>query len=104
MFVADRLSLILKEDLINTSTADSITDDSSTDGSNIADFAIAPDEHLNVLYSTVLEHSARKYPPNIRKALYKGMRKTLRGIILLFSPLSAILLAKLLNLQGEIVL
>jgi hypothetical protein len=103
MFAADRLSLILKEDLVDTSIADSITDDSSIDGSNIEDFAIAPEEHLNVLYTTVLEHSARKYPPENRKALYKGMRKTLGGIILLFSPLSALSLAKLLNLQGEIV-
>ncbi|KAG9229948.1 hypothetical protein BJ875DRAFT_521629 [Amylocarpus encephaloides] len=57
-FAADRLSLILKENLEDTSAADSPTDDSSTDGSDTKDHAIPPDDHLNGMYTTVLEHSA----------------------------------------------
>lgn len=104
MFAADRLSLILKENLVHASAADSSTDDSSTDGSDGSDHrdqAITPDTYLNGLYDTLLEHSARKYPKHERKKLYKEMRKTLGGIILLFSPLPAISLASLLDLQEQ---
>ena len=78
-FAADRLSLILKENLVHTSAADSSNDDSSTDGSDNKDLAIAPDERLNGMYNTVLEYSACKYPKDERKKLYKEMRRTLGG-------------------------
>ncbi|KAL5312971.1 hypothetical protein ACEPPN_019397 [Leptodophora sp. 'Broadleaf-Isolate-01'] len=100
-FAADRLSLILKENLVHTSAADSSDDDSSTDGSDNKDLAIAPDERLNRMYNTVLEYSARKHPKDERKKLYREMRRTLGGIVLLFSPLPAKSLANLLNLQVE---
>jgi hypothetical protein len=100
-FVVDRLSLILKENLAYTSAADSSIDDSSTDGSDNKDLAITPEERLNGIYKTVLEYSVYKYAKDERKKLYKEMRRTLGGIILLFSPLPAKSLASLLNLQEE---
>jgi hypothetical protein len=100
-FAADRLSLILKENLAHTSAADSSIDDSSTDGSDNKDLAIAPDERPNGMYKTVLEYFVCKYAKDERKKLYKEMRRTLGGIILLFSPLPAKSLASLLNLQEE---
>jgi hypothetical protein len=100
-FAADRLSLILKENPIDAGAGDSSTDDSSTDGSATESLAMAPDEHLNRIYTIVLEHSARKYTKQERKKLYKVMRQTLGGVILLFSPLPVLSLASLLNVQGE---
>jgi hypothetical protein len=101
---ADRLSLILKENPVNAGADDSLTDDSLTDGSATESIAMAPDEHLNRIYTTVLEYSISKYTKQERKKLYRAMRQTLGGIILLFSPLSALSLANLLNIQGESVL
>ena len=98
---ADRLSLILKENPVNAGADDSLTDDSLTDGSATESLAIAPDEHLNRIYTTVLEHSVSKYTKQERKKLYKAIRQTLGGIILLFSPLPALSLANLLNIPGE---
>jgi hypothetical protein len=100
-FAADRLSLILKENLVSTSAADSSDDDSFTDSSDNKDLAIEPDKRLNEIYNKVLEYSAHKYSKDERKKLYKEMRRTLGGIVLLFSPLPAKSLAKLLNIQEE---
>jgi hypothetical protein len=104
ILAADRLSLILKENPVNAGADDSLTDDSLTDGSATESIAMAPDEHLNRIYTTVLEYSISKYTKQERKKLYRAMRQTLGGIILLFSPLSALSLANLLNIQGESVL
>ena len=101
MYAADRLYEILKENPVDTSATDSSTDDSSTDGSASKNRAIAPDEHLNGMYTTVLKHSARTYTKQERKKLYKVLRQTLGGIILIFSPLPALSLASLLNIRGE---
>ena len=98
---ADRLSLILKENPVNAGADDSLTDDSLTDGSATKNLTTAPDKHLNRMYTTVLEHSVSKYTKQERKKLYKAMRQTLGGIILLLLPLPALLLASLFNVQGE---
>ena len=98
-FAADRLSLILRENPVDTCAADS-TDGSSTDGSAVENLAIAPNEQLNKIYITVLKHSARKHTKQERKKWYKLLRDTLGGLVFLFSPLSAISLAILLDVQG----
>jgi len=66
-FAADRLCLILKNGPVDNSAADSSIDDSSTDGSATGDSAIAPEEQLNRIYNTVLEHSVRNYTKQERK-------------------------------------
>jgi hypothetical protein len=59
--IADRLSLILKENLVDAGADDSLTDDSLTDGSATKSLAMAPDKHLNKIYTIVLKHSVSKY-------------------------------------------
>jgi hypothetical protein len=59
----------------------------------------ASEEHLNKLYTTVLRRSIYLYYSAIeKKALYGMLRHILRSIIVLFSPLSAISLYRLLNI------
>ena len=103
-FAADRLSMILKDSLVDDSVTDSSIDDSSTDSSAIEDSAIAPEEQLNRIYATVLENSVRNYTKQERKKWYKLQRQTIGAIVLLFSPLSAFSLASLLNIQGEAII
>jgi hypothetical protein len=101
-FVADRLSILLKDDSsVSDSVGDSSMDDSSTDGSPTDDATIAPEKHLNKIYITVLKNSARNYKRQERKKWYKLLRETTGAIILLFSPLSAFPLAALLDVRGE---
>jgi hypothetical protein len=100
-FAADRLSMILKDNPVDNSAADSYIDDSSTDCSAIEDSTISPEEQLNRIYTTVLKHSVRNYTKQERKKWCKRLRQTLGAIVLLFSPLSAFSLASLLNIQRE---
>jgi hypothetical protein len=100
-FATDRLSMILKDNPVDDSTTNSSIDDSSTDGSAIEDSAIAPEQQLNRIYTTVLENSVRNYTKQEKKKWYKLLRQTLGPIIVLFSPLSAFSLASLLDVQVE---
>lgn len=84
-FAAERLSTILMDGSAN----ESITDDSSTDDDAVNDPAPAPDEHLNRLYITVLQNSARNYKKKEKKKWYKLLGETIGTISLLCSPLSA---------------
>ncbi|KAH8595489.1 WD40-repeat-containing domain protein [Bisporella sp. PMI_857] len=100
-FAAARLSLILKENEVDETAAESSTDDDSTDGSAIKKVAIGPEEKLNRLYTAVLENSVRNYTKLERKRWYKLLRKALGALALLLSPLSVLSLARLLDMQSE---
>ena len=76
-------------------------DDSLTDGSRIDGSTIAPEEQLNKIYITVLRNSVRNLKKQERKKWYKLLRETVGTIIILFSPLSAYLLAGLLHVRRE---
>jgi hypothetical protein len=96
-FAADRLSII-----INRSSADeSIIDDSSTDDDAENAPAVAPEKHLNTLYITALQNSARNYKKKERKKWYKLLRETIGTISLLCSPLSVASLASVLHMGIE---
>ena len=79
-FAAKRLSLILQG-------GDSIS---------------APEKQLNNIYNTVLENSvSREYEDEEKEDLYEILRRILGSIVILYSPLSAISLAKLLSIPTE---
>jgi hypothetical protein len=81
-FAEKRLSLILQGD------------DSTT----------APENQLNKIYITVLQSSiGSNYTDQEKEYLCKLLRGILGSIVLLFSPLSAVCLAKLLNIAKEVV-
>src|SRR5262249_30602857 len=81
-FAEERLSLILQ------------CDDSTT----------APEDQLNKIYITVLQSFiGSNYTGQEKEYLCKRLRVTLGSIVLLFSPLSAVCLAKLLNIAKEVV-
>ncbi|KAL5331204.1 hypothetical protein ACEPPN_000733 [Leptodophora sp. 'Broadleaf-Isolate-01'] len=62
----------------------------------------APEEHLNELYTTVLKRSIRPgYSAKEKEALYGMMRHILGSIAILFSPLSASSLPRLLNVTKQ---
>jgi hypothetical protein len=62
----------------------------------------APEKHLDDIYNTVLEHSmSSDYTDEERKELYGLLRHILGSIVVLFSPLSADSLARLLNIAKE---
>jgi hypothetical protein len=96
-FAANRLSTILKDG----STDEFFTDDSVTDDDSNDDPAVAPEEHLNKLYITVLQNSARNYKKQEKKKWYKLLRTTIGTIVVLFSPLSTSSLAGVLHIRRE---
>src|SRR2546423_8721777 len=96
-FAANRLSIILKDG----STDEIFTDDSVTDDSSSDDPAVAPEEHLNKLYITVLRNSARNYKKQEKKKWYKLLKTTIGTIVVLFSPLSTSSLADVLHVRRE---
>ena len=73
-----------------------MTDDDSND-----DPAVAPEEHLNKLYITVLRNSARNYKKQEKKKWYKLLKITIGTIVVLFSPLSTSSLAGVLHVRRE---
>jgi hypothetical protein len=99
-FAADRLSIVLKDG----STNEPFTDDSATDDDANDDPAVAPEEHLNNLYITVLRNSTRNYKKNEKRKWYKVLRTTIGTVVVLFSPLSAPSLAGVLHVRREDVL
>jgi NACHT domain len=79
-YAAKRLSMILQE-------SESIT---------------APQRKLNDIYITVLRNSVgNDYEEGEQEELYRTLRQILGSIVLLYSPLSAISLAKLLDISEE---
>ena len=72
-----------------------------TDDDNDDDHAVAPEEHLNKLYITVLRNSARNYKKQEKKKWYKLLKTTIGTIVVLFSPLSTSSLAGVLHVRRE---
>jgi hypothetical protein len=59
----------------------------------------APEKHLNEMYITILKHSiSLDYTDEEREYLYSMLRHILGSIVVLFSPLSAVSLAGLLDI------
>ncbi|KAH8726251.1 putative WD-repeat protein [Phaeosphaeriaceae sp. PMI808] len=98
-FFADRLHTILSDScrVDDVSTDGSSTEDSCTDDLP----AIQPERQLNRIYLTVLQSPVRKYNKKEKRKWYRLIRETLGAIVLLFSPLSASSLAKLLKVPSE---
>jgi len=101
-FAADRLSLVLKR----RAPVDDTEEDYSTDDSvaSNGDCMISPEEKLNEIYLAVLQNSVRNYTKDERKRWYKLLRDATGTIILLFLPLSAISLARFLNVHEEYII
>ncbi|KAK6529885.1 hypothetical protein TWF281_009041 [Arthrobotrys megalospora] len=58
-----------------------------------------PEKHLNDIYLTVLENSiSPDYTPQEQEILFRAQRETIGTIVVLFSPLSAVSLATLLQI------
>jgi len=100
MFAADRLSIILKADSADESV-DGFSSDSSATGDK-DDPAVAPEQHLDKLYITVLRNSVHKYKKPERKKWRKLLAKTMGTIAVLSSPLSTKTLGKLLDTTQDI--
>ena len=84
-YAAIRLSKILK-------------DDSSKDGSS----ATAPEKKLNEIYIAVLENAVHHdYDDQEKEATYTTLREVLGSIVVLYSPLPADCLARLLRVPRE---
>ena len=65
---------------------------------------IAPEKHLNEIYITVLKHSiSSDYTDEEKKELCGMLKHTLGSVVVLFSPLSAFSLSRLLYLPKGVV-
>lgn len=103
-FAADCMSIILKTSPpIDGPPIYDSADVSSTEDSDALpdrDCMILTEEKLNEIYLTVLKSSIQSYTKYKQKKRYKLLREATGAIVLLFSPLSAPSLAKLLDI-GE---
>jgi len=64
--------------------------------------ATAPEQHLNEIYITVLRHSIPPvYTDDEREESYSMLRQILGSIVILFSPLSALSLTRLLRVTKD---
>jgi len=64
--------------------------------------ATAPEQHLNEIYITVLRHSiSLVYTDDEREESYSMLRRILGSIVILFSPLSALSLTRLLRITKD---
>lgn len=92
----NRLSIVLKVDSIDDFADGFSSDDSITDA-NHNDHAVAPDQHLDKLYITVIRNSIYKYKNPERKKWRKLLGSIIVTIAVLSSPLSTQSLAKVLG-------
>jgi hypothetical protein len=97
-FAADRLSTILTPDSMGDFAKDFSSDDSGTDDDS-GDTAMAPVQHLDALYITVLQNSIHKYKSRERKKWRMLLGTTMTAIVTLSSPLSTLSLARLLDIS-----
>jgi hypothetical protein len=71
-------------------------------GSSIPAIEEHPEKYLNKLYNSIIKKSIRSsYPAKEKEALYSILRHILGSIAILFSPLSATLLHRLLNITEQ---
>jgi NACHT domain len=62
----------------------------------------APEDKLNEIYNAILANSVSdEYDDQEKEELYKTLKATLGTIVILFSPLSAVSLARLLDIHKE---
>jgi NACHT domain len=99
----DRLSIILKTSPPMDDSADGCSTDDS-DASPDGDYMISPEEKLNEIYLAVLKNSVQSYTKHERKKWYRLLKEATRAIVLLFFPLSALSLARLLGVRGEYII
>ncbi|KAF1809326.1 hypothetical protein P152DRAFT_516732, partial [Eremomyces bilateralis CBS 781.70] len=95
-FAADRISIILKPDSADDSGDGSSSDSSATDNKN-GDPVVAPQQHLDNIYITILKKSIRKYRGRESKKWRERLGTTMGTIAVLYSPLSTDSLGKLLH-------
>jgi hypothetical protein len=96
IFAANRLSIVLKADSVDDFADGSSSDDSIT-YNNHNDDAVAPDQHLDKLYITVIRNSIYKYKKLERKKWRKLLGRIMVTIAVLSSPLSTQSLGKVLG-------
>ena len=98
-FADERLRMILKDSNV---TDDLSKDSSSSEDSGTDDqLEILPEKRLDSIYLTVLKRPVRRYKKYERKKWYALMKEILGAIVLLYSPLSATSLARLLLIPAE---
>jgi hypothetical protein len=97
IFAADRLRIILKADSADN-PPDGFSSDASATDDNENSSALAPEQHLDKLYITVLQNSIHKYRRPERKKWRRLLATAMGTIAVLFSPLSTHSLGKLLDL------
>jgi hypothetical protein len=95
-WAANRLSTVLKVDFVDNSADGFSSDDSITDD-NRNDHAVAPDQHLDKLYITVIRNSIYKYTFSERKKWRNLLGTIMVTIAVLSSPLSTQSLGKVLG-------
>jgi hypothetical protein len=93
---ADRLSIVLKANSADDS-ADGFSSDDSATADNDDNPAVAPEQHLDKLYITVLRSSVHKYKKPQRKKWRELLGTTMGAIAVLFSLMSTQSLRQLLN-------
>jgi hypothetical protein len=98
-FADDRLRIVLKESTVtdNLSKDSSSSEDSCTDDQ----LEVPPEEVLDSIYLTVLKNPVRRYRKHERRKWYALMKEILGAIVLLFLPLPAASLARLLLISTE---
>lgn len=91
IWAATTCRFVREGNLFSKKRLDTILEASST-------VVIAPEKHLNEIYSTVLKHSiSPNYTDEEKKYLYSLLRHILGSIVILFAPLSANSLSKILH-------
>jgi hypothetical protein len=97
---ADCLSIVLKRQTPVDESA-SLENYSSDDSAASENGMISPEENLNEIYRTVLKRPMRNYPKERRRDWYRLLKDGTGTVVLLFSPLSPMSVARLLGPEGE---
>ncbi|KAJ6284967.1 WD40-repeat-containing domain protein [Bipolaris maydis] len=98
-FAKDRLRIVLKDSAVTNNSSEDST--SSEDSGTDDQLQILPEKRLDNIYLTVLKRSVRRYTKYESKKWYALVKEILGAIVLLYSPLSATSLARLLHRSTE---
>lgn len=98
-FAGDRLRIVLKDSAVteNLSRDSSSSEDPCTNDQ----LEILPEKRLDSIYLTVLKRPVCRYRKHERKKWYASMKELVGAIVLLYLPLSATSLARLLLVSTE---
>ncbi|KAH9205871.1 hypothetical protein DL95DRAFT_417048 [Leptodontidium sp. 2 PMI_412] len=99
-FAPDRLSKILRADPVDDSSDGFTSGDSAADNND--DSAVAPEQHLDEFYITVLRNSVQKYKKPERKKWRKLLGTTMGAVAVLSSRLSTQSLSRLLDTKPNV--